>query len=92
LGAEGEIIVPGAKERALLAYLVVSHPKVHQREALRELLWASRFEAQGRQSLRQALYRLRKLLGSEVFISSGAVQRPRSGVPSLRRRPSRRLR
>ena len=70
LGAEGEIIVPGAKERALLAYLVVTHPKVHQREVLRELLWPSRFEAQGRQSLRQALYRLRKLLGSEVFITN----------------------
>ena len=70
LGAHGEIIVPGAKERALLAYLVVSHPKVHQREALRELLWASRFEAQGRQSLRQALYRMRKLLGGEVFIAN----------------------
>ena len=70
LGTEGEIIVPGAKERALLAYLVVTHPKVHQRESLRELLWASRFEAQGRQSLRQALYRLRKLLGSEVFVTN----------------------
>jgi TolB-like protein/DNA-binding SARP family transcriptional activator len=70
--ADGEIVVPGAKERALLAYLAVTHPKVHRREALRELLWASRFEAQGRQSLRQALYRLRKLLGSEVIVTNDA--------------------
>ncbi len=70
--AGGEIMVPGAKERALLAYLAVTHPKVHRREALRELLWASRFEAQGRQSLRQALYRLRKLLGSEVIVANDA--------------------
>jgi DNA-binding SARP family transcriptional activator len=62
--ADGEIVVPGAKERALLAYLAVTHP--------RELLWASRFEAQGRQSLRQALYRLRKLLGSEVIVTNDA--------------------
>ncbi|MDX1575894.1 MAG: BTAD domain-containing putative transcriptional regulator, partial [Kiloniellales bacterium] len=68
--ADGEIIVPGAKERALLAYLAVTHPKVHRREALRELLWASRFEAQGRQSLRQALYRLRKLLGKELILAN----------------------
>lgn len=66
--ASGEVTVPGAKDRALLAYLVVTHSKVHQREALRELLWASRFEPQGRHSLRQALYRLRKLLGNHPFM------------------------
>lgn len=69
-GAEGEINIAGTKERALLAYLAIAHPKAHRREALRELLWASRFEAQGRQSLRQALYRLRKLLGGEVLITT----------------------
>lgn len=66
--ADGEVALPGVKDRALLAYLVVTHPKVHQREALRELLWASRFEAQGRHSLRQSLYRLRKLLGGQPFV------------------------
>ena len=69
-GEGGEITLQGAKERALLAYLVVTHPKAHQREALRQLLWASRFEPQGRQSLRQALYRLRKLLGGEVLVTN----------------------
>lgn len=71
-GPDGEVNIPGAKERALLAYLVIAHPKVHRREALRELLWSSRFEAQGRHSLRQALYRLRRLLGGDVLITNDA--------------------
>ena len=39
IGDDGvELQLSGLKERALLAYLAVTHPQSHQREALRELL------------------------------------------------------
>lgn len=46
---------------ALLAYLAVESDRRHARAALVDLLWPDLSEASGRQSLRQALYSLRKV-------------------------------
>jgi len=50
------------KNRALLAYLALESADPHRRETLATLLWPDRSEAQARNSLRQALYRLRQII------------------------------
>jgi len=62
-----EVIVSGLKSRALLAFLACNAGKPQSRDKLIGLLWAERFEAQARQSLRHALSELRKVLGSTVL-------------------------
>lgn len=52
------------KTLALLAYLVLEAEALHSREKLAGLLWGESQEARARQSLRQALYSLRRVLGS----------------------------
>ena len=52
-----------AKTAALLAYLVCRPETAHSRDTLATLLWGSFPETQSRQSLRQALYSLRRALG-----------------------------
>jgi predicted ATPase/DNA-binding SARP family transcriptional activator/Tfp pilus assembly protein PilF len=51
------------KTRALLAYLAVEANRPHRRDALAGLLWAEDPQPRARQSLRQALSRLRQTLG-----------------------------
>lgn len=55
------VSVPGAKQRALLAYLALNAGKQISRDRLMTLLWGERFDEQTRQSLRQALTKIRKL-------------------------------
>ncbi len=65
-GADGaEITVPSRKSMALLAYLAANRGRSASRERIMGLLWGDRFDQQARQSLRQTLYSLRKLLGPE---------------------------
>jgi len=62
-----------AKTLALLAYLVLEADTVHSREKLAELLWGESPEPRARQSLRQALYSLRRVLGADAFAMSGGA-------------------
>ena len=62
-----EIAVSGLKSRALLAYLACNAGKPHSREKLIGLLWGGRFDEQARQSLRQSLSTLRRILGSDLI-------------------------
>jgi len=55
-----------AKTLALLAYLVCHPETIHSRDILASLLWGGSPEAKARQSLRQALYSLRRALGDVV--------------------------
>jgi DNA-binding SARP family transcriptional activator/class 3 adenylate cyclase len=57
----GPLLTLPAKSQALLAYLAVSRQS-HPREKIATLLWGDTAEAQARQSLRQALAGLRRLL------------------------------
>ena len=52
----------GKKHQALFAYLCVNAGKELPREKLAALLWGDRFEEQARQSLRQAISKLRNAL------------------------------
>ncbi len=72
-GLDGVIKPPSGKLAGLLAYLACTAPKPQSREKLATLLWGSHLEAQARQNLRQALARLRKLIGPDVLGSDGEV-------------------
>jgi DNA-binding SARP family transcriptional activator/pimeloyl-ACP methyl ester carboxylesterase len=52
------------KAQALLAYLAVPAGQAHRRDKLAALLWGAMRDEQARTSLRQALYDLRKNLGT----------------------------
>jgi DNA-binding SARP family transcriptional activator len=67
-GPEGKGIAASAKLSALLAFLATVQKPVAC-ETLTSLLWGSYFEEQARQNFRQALARLRKVLGPEALIS-----------------------
>jgi DNA-binding SARP family transcriptional activator len=69
-GPDGPVDLPSKKLAGLLAYLALNGP-VSRREKLVTLLWGSHFEAQARQNLRQALFRLRRALGQEVVVGDG---------------------
>jgi TolB-like protein/tetratricopeptide (TPR) repeat protein len=62
-----EIVVPGLRSRALLAFLACNAEKTYTREKLVGLLWGERFEEQARQSLRQTLTALRKIVSSDLI-------------------------
>ena len=56
------------KAQALLAYLAVPPGQAHRRDKLAALLWGAMRDEQARTSLRQALYDLRKNLGSAAGV------------------------
>jgi TolB-like protein/DNA-binding SARP family transcriptional activator len=70
-GPEGSIDLTSKKLTALLAFLACTAPQAHSRDKLMTLLWGSHFDAQARQNLRQALTRLRRVLGEDALISTG---------------------
>jgi TolB-like protein/two-component SAPR family response regulator len=72
-GETGTIDLPSKKLAGLLAFLVCTAPQAHSRDKLMTLLWGSHFEAQARQNLRQALFRLRRVLGSDAFVMSNEL-------------------
>src|SRR4249920_2647931 len=72
-GPDGVVDLPSKKLAGLLAYLACTAPKPQPRERLSALLWGSHFDEQAKQNLRQALSRLRKLLGPDALESDGEV-------------------
>jgi TolB-like protein/DNA-binding SARP family transcriptional activator len=72
-GPEGPIDLTSRKVAGLLAYLACTAPQAHSRDKLMALLWGSHFDAQARQNLRQALTRLRRVLGEDVLITNGEL-------------------
>src|SRR5262245_56823700 len=69
-GPDGSIDPTSKKLAALLAYLACTAPQAHSRDKLMTLLWGSHFDAQARQNLRQALTRLRRVLGDNALLST----------------------
>ena len=67
-GPAGRIALSSAKLSAFLAYLALAAKPV-PREHLTSLLWGSHFDDQARQNFRQALVRLRKLIGAAALVS-----------------------
>jgi DNA-binding SARP family transcriptional activator/predicted ATPase len=72
-GPDGVVDLPSKKLAALLTYLACTVPQPQRRETLSTLLWGSHFDAQAKQNLRQALFRLRKVLGQDALAGDGEV-------------------
>ena len=72
-GPDGVVELPSKKLAGLLAYLACAAPRPQPREKLTALLWGSHFDAQAKQNLRQALFRLRRVLGQDALKSDGEV-------------------
>ncbi len=79
-GPDGPVVLTSKKLAALLAFLACTAPQAHSRDKLMTLLWGSHFDAQARQNLRQALTRLRRVLGEDALISSGESVSLQPGV------------
>src|SRR5262249_51043488 len=79
-GPDGSIDLTSKKLAALLAYLACTAPQAHGRDKLMTLLWGSHFDAQARQNLRQALTRLRRVLGEDALITNGETVSLQPGV------------
>ena len=91
LGGFEACLEPGAplafrthKAQALLAYLALPAGRAHRRDKLAALLWGAMRSEQARTSLRQALYDLRKNLGS----AAGTLRTAGETVAAGRRRCS----
>ena len=61
---------PTRKTKALLAYLAVEQSQPHRRTTLANLLWPDQPEARARQSLRQTLFYLRRIVPKKFFITT----------------------
>ena len=72
-GPDGIVDLPSKKLAGLLAYLACTAPRPQSRERLMSLLWGSHFDDAGQQNLRQALTRLRKVLGQDALESDGEI-------------------
>lgn len=71
-----ELQFPTKKSEALLAFLASPPGQMHSREKLAALLWSDSGEDQARQSLRQTLFTLRKVLTpSEEIVVAGDSDR-----------------
>ena len=57
-----QIDVPGRKERALLGFLAIPAGQSRSRDKLAGLLWSDRGDSQARESLKQAVFKLRRSL------------------------------
>jgi TolB-like protein/DNA-binding SARP family transcriptional activator len=79
-GPDGPVGLTNRKLAGLLAFLACAAPKPHSRDKLMTLLWGSHFERQARQNLRQALTKLRRMLGEDALITSGEAVSLQPGV------------
>ena len=67
-----ESILDQPKRLAILAYLVLASPRgLQRRDLLIALFWPELDDAHSRNSLNQALHRLRRALGAEAIVSHG---------------------
>src|SRR5262245_65952737 len=82
-GAGRALILPTKKSKALLAYLALHPDRPCSRETLTALLWGDTPDVQARQSLRQAVYHIRRALGDDrpsIVMGGGAVTLPASAL------------
>lgn len=72
-GPDGAVSLPNKKLAGLLAFLACMAPDSQSREKLSTLLWGSHLDAQAKQNLRQALFKLRQILGQDALKSDGEL-------------------
>src|SRR5215813_8719542 len=74
----GEAVdLPAQKDRALLAVLAIGSGAAHSRERLAGLLWSEHGDQQARDSLKQALLRLRRCVGG---VEGGMLRSDRQSI------------
>ena len=88
-GPDGPVDLPNKKLAGLVAYPACSTPVPQPRQKLATLFWGSHFDAQARQNLRQALFRLRRVLGEDALVGDGEEISLCHRRDRLRCRPSR---
>ena len=72
-GSDGsEVVISNRRARALLAMLCLAKGEAIDREFLSKLLWAGRFEAHAKASLRQCLLELGKVRVSANGVADSA--------------------
>jgi DNA-binding SARP family transcriptional activator len=76
VGPGGPVDLNNKKLAGLLAFMACNAGKPQSRERLTTLFWGSHFETQARQNLRQALLRLRRVLGDRFHHDSLTVAQP----------------
>ena len=65
---QGAVVSTQPKRLALLAYLAVASPRgIHRRDSLLGLFWPELGQDEARRALRQALYHLRQVIGSDAI-------------------------
>src|SRR5215470_3340614 len=79
-GPDGPVDLTSKKLAGLLAFLACTAPEPQNRDKLMTLLWGSHFEVQARQNLRQALTRLRRVLGESALVANGDTVSLRSNT------------
>jgi DNA-binding SARP family transcriptional activator len=72
--------LPNRKLAFLLTYLACTAPAPQSRERLANLFWEAHSDERARHNLRQALSRLRRVLGSDAIVNVGEAVRLASGV------------
>ena len=70
-GGTPELLLGPGKPLAFLTYLALSPGHTSTREHLTDLFWADAEPEAARRSLRQVVYRLRRLVGEEGLVSRG---------------------
>ena len=70
------------KALVLLAFLARRAPRAVERAELASLLWEDRDESRARQSLRQVLLELKRILSDALRLTDTAVALDREGLPS----------
>jgi DNA-binding SARP family transcriptional activator len=85
VGADGaaEVALPAGKPLLILAHLS-AHPGGVSREVLATLGWGDQDDQRARASLRQAIYRLRQVLGPDLLDATDEVAALAQPIPSDR--------
>jgi DNA-binding SARP family transcriptional activator/predicted ATPase len=61
--------IPSRPAQSLLAFLMLNRGAAHRREKLAGLLWPDSSESNARNNLRQALWRIRKMIGDGYLVA-----------------------
>ena len=70
IGLDGRPLeIPSRPAQSLLAYLMLNRGAAHRREKLAGLLWPDSSESNARNNLRQALWRIRKMIGDGYLVA-----------------------
>jgi DNA-binding SARP family transcriptional activator len=79
----GEVVLPAAKERSLLALLALNAGHVVGADAIVDGLWGDAPPASARKTLQTYVSNLRRVLGFDVLVTEGAGYRLRVDADSV---------